>query len=256
MTPTRPALAVCLLAALGSLAPSGAAEPAGDIRDTLVAANRILALEGLVGPFGHVSVRADATHFWVADHRSPDSVERGHLKLVAVDLTEDEARREHWYREIFIHSEAYRLLPTVGAVVHTHAPNTVALGTLSFAGTLRPVTNLGSNLGEYIPIHEKTGLVENPDIARVVAQTLDGQNAVLLRGHGAVIVGATLEEAVLRAIYLEQEARFQLLTRAAGTPRYFTAEESAPFSKKTATEHAWQYYLEKLARSGGAGGVK
>lgn len=252
MSLTRAALVACLAATLGSIAPSRAAEPT-DIRDTLVVANRILALEGLVGPFGHVSVRADATHFWVADHRSPDSVERGHLKLVTVDLSEEEARREHWYREIFIHSETYRLLPDVGAVVHTHAPNTVALGTLSLAEKLRPITNLGSNLGEYIPVHENTGLVERPDVARVVAGTLSGQNAVLLRGHGAVIVGATLEEAVLRAIYLEQEARFQLLTRAAGTPRFYTPEESSPFSRRTATEHAWNYYLEKLARAGGVG---
>jgi HCOMODA/2-hydroxy-3-carboxy-muconic semialdehyde decarboxylase len=241
--------AACLLVRTASAAQDRATDP----RDTLVLANRILAMEGLTGPFGHVSVRADAGSFWVADHRSPDSVERAHLKQVSIDLTEDQARVQHWYREIFIHSETYRLLPDVGAVVHTHAPNTVALGTLALTERLRPTTNLGANLGEDIPIYEPTGLVERPDAARVVARTLGARNAVLLRGHGAVIVGASVEEAVLRAIYLEQEARYQLVTRAAGTPRYYTAEEAAPFSRRTAIEHAWQYYLEKLKRTQASG---
>ena len=53
--------AAVLLAAAFHLAPTASAAPdEGDVRDTLVTANRILAMEGLVGPFGHVSVRADA----------------------------------------------------------------------------------------------------------------------------------------------------------------------------------------------------
>jgi HCOMODA/2-hydroxy-3-carboxy-muconic semialdehyde decarboxylase len=216
----------------------------------LVLANRILAMEGLVGPYGHVSARSGADRFWIADHRSPDSVELSDLKAVSVGLDEAAARSQHWYREIFIHSEIYKELPEIGAVVHIHAPHSVALGTLAGSDRIRPTTNPGANLGQYIPIYGQTGLVESPENARKVASALQGQNGVLLRGHGAVIVGATLQQAVLRAIYLELEAHYQLMARAAGTPLFYTPEETARFSRTTAVEHAWEFYLEKLRRTG------
>jgi HCOMODA/2-hydroxy-3-carboxy-muconic semialdehyde decarboxylase len=221
--------------------------------DTLVQANRILAMEGLVGPFGHVSVRDGADRFWIADHRSPDAVSREDLKPARVGLTADEARERNWYREIFIHSEIYSLLPDVGAVVHIHAPYSLALGTLPMADRLRPTTNPGANLGAFIPIYTQTGLIETPDAARRLAQTLQGQNGVLLRGHGAVVIGASLEQAVLRAIYLELEARYQLMARAAGTPLFYSPDETARFSKTTAIEHPWHYYTGKLERLQNAG---
>lgn len=238
-------------AILGVVCPSLMAQAqAEDPRHTLVLANRILAMEGLVGPYGHVSVRADAGRFWIADHRSPDSVELSHLKAVAVGLDEATARNQHWYREIFIHSEIYSLLPEIGAVVHIHAPHSLALGTLAGNDRVRPTTNPGANLGEFIPVYGETGLAETPANARKVASALQGQNGVLLRGHGAVVVGQTLEQAVLRAIYLELEAQYQLMARAAGTPLFFNADETARFRRTTAVEHAWQYYVEKLERGG------
>ena len=236
----------CTVTTLLGLTSSAAAQPADERLDTLVLGNRILAMEGVVGPFGHVSVRGDADHFWIADHRSPDTVSRQHLRRVDVGLTETEAKSEHWYREIFIHSEIYRRLPDVGAVVHTHAPHSIALGTLSGADRVRPTTNPGANLGAFIPIYPQTGLIETPENAQKLAGTLQGQNGVLLRGHGAVVVGGTLEQAVLRAIYLELEARYQLMARAAGVPLFYGPEETARFSKTTAVEHAWDYYVEKV----------
>lgn len=249
MTARRASLLSGLVAWLvvGGAAPSETLQE-GDLSDRLVTANRILAMEGLVGPYGHISARADGESFWVADHRSPDSVERRHMKKVQVGLSEEAARGQHLYREIFIHSEIYRMLPAVGAVVHIHAPHSVALGTLSLPERLRPTTNPGANLGEFIPIYGAVGLIENIKSAEQVARALQGQNGVLLRGHGAVVVGESVEQAVLRAIYLELEARYQLMSRAAGSPTFFSAQESARFSGTTAVEHAWQYYVDKLSR--------
>lgn len=239
---------VVVVAAVASIVVGlGAQAPAVPL-DTLVQANRILAMEGLVGPFGHVSVRAGSDRFWVADHRSPDTVTREDLKEVAVGLSAEEARTRNWYREIFIHSEVYRLLPDVGAVVHIHAPYSLALGTLPVTDRLRPTTNPGANIGAFIPVYTRTGLIETPEAAQAMAKAFEGQNGLLLRGHGAVVIGATLEQAVLRAVYLELEARYQLMARAAGTPLFYTPEETARFSRTTAIEHPWHYYTEKLER--------
>ena len=246
MFTTRSLGLACALITLSGLASTAARQEAKAPLDTLVMANRILAMEGLVGPYGHVSVREDAGHFWIADHRSPDTVERQHLRQVDIGLDQAKAEAEHWYREIFIHSEMYRMYPNVGAVVHVHPAHSTALGTLSGSDRVVPTTNPGSNLGAFIPIYHQTGLIETPEQAQKVAGTLQGQNGVLLRGHGAVLVGGRLEQAVLRAIYLEVEARTQLMARAAGTPLFYSPEESARFSKTTAIAHAWDYYVQRV----------
>ncbi|MEE8349267.1 MAG: class II aldolase/adducin family protein [Acidobacteriota bacterium] len=219
-----------------------------DTREQLVLANRILAMEGLVGPYGHVSLRVgDGTRFRIADHRSPDQVVVDHIVEVNLDITPEEAKARNLYREVFIHASIYRELPDVKAVVHTHAPNAVALGTLRVPDNkILPTTNPGANLGNFIPVFPTVGLIGSPEKGLQVAQTLQGQNGLLLRGHGTVVVGNNLEQAVLRTIYLEFEARSQMTARAAGEPIPYQADESDLFKRTVAIEHAWHFYVDKL----------
>ena len=223
-----------------------------DPREQLVLANRILAMEGLVGPYGHVSFRVgDEARFRIADHRSPDQVVVDHITEVNLDITPEEARSRGLYREVFIHTSIYRELPEVKAVVHTHAPNAVAFGTLSVPDNkIFPTTNPGANLGNFIPIYPTVGLIGSPEKGLEVAQALEGQNGVLLRGHGMVVVGSSLEQAVLRAIYLEFEARSQMRARAAGEPIPYRSEGSDLFKRTVAIEHAWHFYVDKLISLG------
>ena len=81
------------------------------------------------------------------------------------------------------------------AIVHTHAPYAVALGTLqrSDNNKIFPTTNPGANLGNFIPVFQPVGLISTPEKGMALARTLQGQNGVLLRGHGTVVVGSTLE---------------------------------------------------------------
>lgn len=219
-----------------------------DPRKELVLANWILAMEGLVGPYGHVSLRVgDEAKFWIADHRSPDQVVVDHITEVNVDITPEEAQARDLYREVFIHSSMYREFPDVRAVVHTHAPNAVALGTLAVTDNkIFPTTNPGANLGNFIPIYPKVGLIGVPQKGLEVARALRGQNGVLLRGHGTVVVGSSLSQAILRAIYLEFEARSQMIARAAGEPIPYVSNESDQFKRTLAVEHAWHYYVDKI----------
>jgi HCOMODA/2-hydroxy-3-carboxy-muconic semialdehyde decarboxylase len=225
-----------------------------DPRELLVWANRILAMEGLVGPYGHVSFRVEnEARFRIADHRSPDQVVLEHITEVDVDITPEEAQARGLYREVFIHASIYRELPDVKAVVHTHAPNAVALGTLSVSDNrILPTTNPGANLGNFIPVYGTVGLIGTPEKGLEVALALEGQNGVLLRGHGTVVVGGGLEQAVLRAIYLEFEASSQMRARAAGEPIPYRSDESDLFKRTVAIEHAWHFYIDKLKSLGQA----
>ena len=223
-----------------------------DPREELVMANRILAMEGLVGPYGHVSLRVgDEPRFRIADHRSPDQVVVDHITEVNVDITPEEAQDRDLYREVFIHASIYREIPEVKAVVHTHAPYAVALGTLSVPDNkIFPTTNPGANLGNFIPVYPTVGLIGSPEKGLQVARTLQGQNGLLLRGHGTVVVGSSLEQAVLRTIYLEFEARSQMRARAVGEPLPYLSDESDLFKRTVAIEHAWHFYVDKLKTLG------
>jgi HCOMODA/2-hydroxy-3-carboxy-muconic semialdehyde decarboxylase len=222
-----------------------------DVREKLVVANNILAMEGLVGPFGHVSVRMqEEGKFRISDHRSPNEVTVDHIKEVKIDITPEAVEDQDLYREVFIHSSIYRELPEVNAVVHTHAPYAVALGTLQRSQhKVLPTTNPGANLGNFIPVFQSVGLISTPERGMELARTLQGQDGVLLRGHGTVVVGATLEQAVLRAIYLEFEARTQIRSHSAGEPIPYTDGESDLFKRTVAVEHAWHYYVDKFWQS-------
>lgn len=231
------------------LAPAQA-RTTGDLREKLVLANKILAMEGLVGPFGHVSVRsANEGKFLVAKHESADQVNVADLVEVETGVTPESAKERGLYLEIFIHSSIYEELPEVQAVVHAHSPYAVALGTLRVSDNkILPTTNAGANLGNFIPIFQAVGLIRDPEKGIRVARALQGQNGVLLRGHGTVVVGRTLEQAVLRAIYLELEARTQMASRQAGEPIFYRPDESDLFKDTRAVEHAWDYYVAKVRR--------
>ena len=227
--------------------------------ERLVLATRILVAEGLVGPFGHASMRSDREGTFLIASRVPaDQVKPQDIVEVEVGVTPESARKRNLYLEIFIHSCIYQEQSGVQAIMHTHSPYAVALGTMASSDSrIFPTTNPGANLGSFIPIFHEVGLVESPEKGFRIARALQGQNGVLLRGHGAVVVGPSLEQAVLRAIYLEFEARAQIISRNAGKPIFFTSTESKFFGgshpNSRATEHAWRYYAEKAQLTGAAG---
>jgi len=165
--------------------------------DDLVAANRILADQGVLDGFGHVSVRHDKDPrcFLLARSMAPALV-------TAADIMEFD-------REI------YKAHPKVQAVVHSHSPAVIPFGVVGVA--LRPVFHLGGFLGTGVPVFEirDTGgeatdmLVRNRELGAALAKTLGAAPVALMRGHGDVVVGNSVAEAVFRAIYTEVNARLE-----------------------------------------------
>jgi HCOMODA/2-hydroxy-3-carboxy-muconic semialdehyde decarboxylase len=88
---------------------------------------------------------------------------------------------------------------------------------------LRPVYHNSSFIGEGVPVFEirEAGgdtdmLISTPELGKALAKTLGNKPAVLMRGHGAVIVGKSIIEAVARSVYLEVNARVQAQAMAMG----------------------------------------
>jgi len=186
------------------------------VRD-LVIANRILAHEGVVDAYGHVSVRHPdhSGHYLLSRSRSPELVEEG--DIVEFDLAGNAVLGDTRppYLERFIHGALYEARPEAQAVVHAHAEAVLPF-TIS-AAPLRPVVHMASFIGGHIPIwdiRDRFGdtnlLVVNMAQGRDLAERLGSDRVVLMRGHGFAAAARSLAEAVRMSVYLPLNARVLL----------------------------------------------
>ena len=189
--------------------------------DDVVTANHILAAQEIVDAFGHVSVRTGPGRFLISRSLAPAQVTAADIIELDLDGKTVGGDKRTSYRERFIHSEIYRVRPDVMSVVHCHAPALIPFGITKIP--LRPVYHNSSFVGEGVPVFEirEAGgdtnmLVETPELGRALAKALGDKPAVLMRGHGAVIVGKSIIEAVARSVYLEVNARVQAQAMALG----------------------------------------
>lgn len=217
----------------------------------LIDAGRILEAEGLRDfTRGHVSVRtmSEPTHFYMKPHGygfgeiTPENVVTCDLAGQKVDGT---GRR---HSEVFIHSEIFSLRPDIRSIVHFHAPYAVA-----FAATgqeMEPLSQAGAMFAGCLPTFSETmDLIRGPEQGRAVAEKLGPHNAVLLRGHGVVVAGATIEEAVISSLMLESACMVQLLVKAAGTSAPLPeASDVTEFKKKVTQQEQWDVNFQYLRR--------
>jgi ribulose-5-phosphate 4-epimerase/fuculose-1-phosphate aldolase len=213
--------------------------------DDLVAANRILSDQGVVDGFGHVSARhaADATRFLLARSMAPGLVTADDIMEFDLDGDALDPRGRTLYTERFIHSEIYKAHPEIKAIVHSHSPSIIPFGVTNVP--LRPIYHMGSFLGAGVPVFEIRDaggpatdmLIRTPELGAALARAVGAAAVVLMRGHGDVVVGGSVEQVVFRAIYTEINAKLEAeaLRLGAGEVNFLTAEEAA---NATATNNA------------------
>jgi HCOMODA/2-hydroxy-3-carboxy-muconic semialdehyde decarboxylase len=210
---------------------AGPADPA--LVEDLIVANRVLAREGLVDAFGHVSVRhnADPDRYLLSRSLAPALVKESDIIEYDLDSNPVNAGNRAQYSERFIHGELYKARPDVRAIVHNHSSSVVVFGISSIP--LKAVYHMGAFIGEGLPIFEirdaagmSEMLVNSPERGRAMGRSLGRRPAVLMRGHGVAVVGPSLPSAVGRSYYLELNARIQAQAMAlGGKVTYLDAEE-------------------------------
>ena len=122
------------------------------------------------------------------------------------------------HNEVFIHSEVLRARPDVQCVIHTHAPHAVAFSSLG--KELVPVNNEAGYFYKALPIFTATSdLIVSPERGKQVAECLGKHGACILRNHGIVTAGRSIEDAVWIALKLERACRVQLMAEWAGGPK-------------------------------------
>lgn len=228
------------------------------LRRELVTASHILAEHGVVDAFGHVSARDpdDAGRFLISRSLAPASVGADDLMRIDLDgVPLDDPRPA--FLERFLHAAIYRVRPEVTAVVHSHSPSVIPFGIVASV-PLRPAFHMCGFLGEGAPVFEIRDtagdgsdlLIRSNALGAALAATLGQQAAVLMRGHGATVVGTTLRQAVFRAVYLEVGARVQLQAAALGTATFLTPAEAAAAAAANdgQVDRAWDLWAQAVRR--------
>lgn len=191
--------------------------------DDLVLANRILADHEVFDAYGHVSVRSDRDpqHYFMARAVAPALVTRADILEYDLDSNVIGGTTAGLFLERFIHGEIYKARSDVKSVVHCHTPSVIPFGDSDVP--LRPMFGLSGFLAAGVPVFEIRRffgatdlLVRDPARGRALAQTLGLKPVALMRGHGAVITGYSLQLTVGRCIYLDLNARVQQQTIALG----------------------------------------
>jgi len=197
------------------------------LRKKLTNAGRVLTSQDQ-GDFvaGHVTVRLpDDPHRFLMKPATVGLDEMTLDNIITVDLDGHKAGGTMpRHNEVFIHSEVLRARPDVQCVVHTHAPHAVAFSSLG--RELVPVNNEAGYFYKQLPIFSETSdLIVTPERGRAVARCLGNHDATILRNHGIVAAGRSIEEAVWIALKLERACRVQLMAEWAGGPKFVAEGE-------------------------------
>ena len=206
------------------------------VKSDFIMALRIIYREGLSDAFAHLSARSnDGREMLFMPRKSPALVQSDELFFVDFEKPVPQSS---------LHQAIYKTHPDVKAVFHFHSPAVVLLSVLG--QTIRPMHNYSAIFYDGVPLYTGTGQVESPARAGEMARLLGGARALMLRGHGAVVVGQTVREAAILALYLEESARLQAEAMKLGKPIYLDSAAAEKVAKRTfksaSTERAWEHY--------------
>ncbi|MSO81909.1 MAG: class II aldolase/adducin family protein [Acidobacteria bacterium] len=232
----------------------GPVDPA--LIEDLVAANRILATEGVLDAYGHVSLRhpRNPNRYLLSRSLAPILVAASDIMEYDLDSAPVDPKGRLSVQERFIHGEIFKARPDVNAVIHSHSPSVVPFSVVQVP--LRPVFHMASFLHVGVPVWDVRGvkdpevaqlLVRNGVLAKSLALALGSKPVALLRGHGNVVVASTVQTAVGNAIYTEMNARLQTSAISLGGPiNYISSEEGAARDKNPGDPgRGWDLWKKK-----------
>jgi ribulose-5-phosphate 4-epimerase/fuculose-1-phosphate aldolase len=235
-------------------APQSGGPLARNVIEDLAAASRILATQGVVDGFGHVSMRHPNApdRYWMSRSIAPALVTPD--DLIEYDLASRpcNANGRSSFLERFIHGEIYRARPEVMSIVHSHSPSVIPFGLVGVP--MQAMFHNAAFIAAGVPvfdISQRFGATDMlvSDGAKGVAlvESMGGHDIVLMRAHGSVACGPTLQTAVFRAVYTEVNARIQHWTAALGGGRAMAALSEqegrlADVTNQTAGMRAWDLW--------------
>ncbi|MBW2031314.1 MAG: class II aldolase/adducin family protein [Deltaproteobacteria bacterium] len=220
-----------------------------ELKRKLVSACRILDREGVMDELGHFSVRCpEKGGVYINGKVSPGQAREKDIILLDLNGNKLEGDLEP-ASESPLHLAVYQKRPDVMSIAHTHSPMVV---TLSIAGVpLRTVENQGACvIGPEAPVFEKYGLVDSFELGYEVAETLGDRKTCVLKSHGNIVVGDSIEETCVFAIWAEKSARYQYKAMLLGEPHWYPEAEMGKMVQQMVKGkghvRTWNYYNWKI----------
>jgi HCOMODA/2-hydroxy-3-carboxy-muconic semialdehyde decarboxylase len=250
---------VLVVASLAVVSPTATAQrPSAEVAtviEDLVAANRILAAQGILPGYGHVSVRhpEDSARYFMSRSLAPELVTAEDIVEFDLDSVAVDSKGYSFYLERFIHGEIYRARPDVQAVIHNHSPTVISFGIGSTS--LRPVYHQAAFFLDGVPIWDYRdfgtadgALVDDSAKGRALAVKLANRPAVLMRNHGVAVVGSSLPMVVGRSVVLEKNAQMQSQVLSRGDTITYLELDEEP--RNNSFDRAWDLWKRQVSTEG------
>jgi L-fuculose-phosphate aldolase len=221
------------------------------IKQQLIIAGKVLVAEGQDDfTRGHISFRLpdDPNLFFMKAHSiGLDEITMQNILTIDLEgnVVAGTARR---HSEVYIHSEILKARPDLHCVIHTHPAHSIALS--ATGRPLKAYSQPGALFHESLGTYTDTiALIRSHAMGAGVARALGKGRAVLLKNHGPVVTGKTIEEAVISTLMLENGAMVQLLAEAAGdlAPE-FPREDIERLQKEITQPEQFKINFDYLAR--------
>ncbi len=224
----------------------------------LAAASRILVERGVVDAYGHISQRhPDAPYrYFMSRSMAPALVTPNDIMEYSLDNDPCDAKGRSSFLERFIHGEIYKARPDINSVVHSHSPSVIPFGLVDVK--MQAMFHNAAFLAAGVPvfdISEKFGatdmLVSDGTKGVAFAECMGDKDIALMRAHGSVACGPTLQTAVFRAILTEVNARVQHWTvaLAGGSPMAVLDEEEGRLAdgpNQGASLRGWELWRKQV----------
>ena len=235
-----------------------------EARRELSLANRIVAHEGVIDAFGHVSMRHPdiPNRYFLSRSRAPELVTPDDFIEYDLDSRPVREPSNTQYSERVIHGEIYKARPDVNSVCHHHCPAFMPL--LAIGADYLPIFHLGAVGGIRPPWwdqHDEFGdtnmLVVKPEEGASLARALGRHNMVLMKRHGVTVVGTSVKDCVFRCVFSARNAAYQVQAMTIGDHVASLTEGEAELcgtisAKTTGLTRSWEYWSMRVAKAGGA----
>ena len=222
--------------------------PTQTLKKQLAASIRMLERANHIDFNGHMSTRVPETDFILINSAAVSRNTVTADDVIMIDLQgnviEGDGRPPN---EFPLHTQIYKRRKDIQAVAHTH-PKWSTMFTIAKV-PLRPVVMQGAVLGE-IPVFPKSQSISELEIADELAEKLAGHHIILLKAHGAVVTGTTIEESFVRSVFLEENAYRQYMASQLEYPHSLADEEIQKTKnviwQPNNIQKVWDYHYSKL----------
>ena len=229
-----------------------------ELRDKLALACRLLFMEGYIDHAGLVGARIPETGNLLVIPREMRGTEGRHPGIMQGDdfvVVDPDGKRVEGSNnppsETPIFTGVFRARPDVMAVLHLHLPMATAFSVVG--KPLRPAYIFGAPFGESVPVCDDGTLIQRPEQGDYLARALGDNLAVLLKGHGVVVVGDSVEAAFVAAIMLDENATRLYQASLLGEPSFFEGKALAELKRQTwqpkVVSKMWTYHVMKAQAS-------